>query len=249
MYLQEIFDSLSYGELSQLSIGGAEAGVIDASNYPRVLTQINLGLTDLFKRFTLKEGRITLALIPGRSEYPINSKYVVGNTRSRELVRYLEENPAAHFRDDMLKIERVLTDAGEELELNNVAEKYSAFTPNMTTLRVHPDIAARDINLPDWLKTSKLELVYRANHPKLVMGIGLFDPTRIVVQLPDSHLNALMLFIASKLHTPIGIEGQFNAGNNYFAKYEAACKDLENEDLKIDQGGGTNEKFRARGWA
>lgn len=249
MYLQEIFDSLAYGELSQLSIGGADAGVIDESNYQRVLNTVNLGLTDLFKRFNLKEGRVVLSLLADRTEYPISSKFVIGNTKSREPLRYLEANPISPFQDDLLKIERVLTEGGLPLELNNVGDKYSAFTPNMSTLRIHPDIAARAINLPDWLKTSKLELVYRANHPKIVMGLGFFDPARVLVQLPDSHLNALLLFVAAKLHTPVGIEGQFNSGNNYAAKYEAACQDLVNEDLSVNKGGGTNEKFSARGWA
>ena len=44
MTLQEIFDQLTYGELSQLSMGGSEAGIIDESNYSRILVHVNLGL-------------------------------------------------------------------------------------------------------------------------------------------------------------------------------------------------------------
>jgi hypothetical protein len=102
--------------------------------------------------------------------------------------------------------------------------------------------------LPDWLKTSTLELVYRANHPKIIKGITLFDPTRVQVQLPESHLNALLLFVASRVHTPGGMTGEFNAGNNYAVKYEAECEQLNTVGLRPDRGGGVNQRFNARGW-
>ena len=48
MYLSEIFEHLTYGELSTIEIGGLKAGgAIDASNYPQVISFINLGMVDL----------------------------------------------------------------------------------------------------------------------------------------------------------------------------------------------------------
>lgn len=249
MTLQDIFDQLTYGELSQLSIGGGEAGIINESNHSRVLAHVNLGLTDLYSRFTLKEGRVRMQLVTDRIEYPINSKFAVSNTRSREAVRYLIDSSTLPFQDDILKIERVLTDADIEMALNNPGNEYSAFTTTSTILRLHKDVVNGSSNLPDWLKTTFVELVYRANHPKIVKGLTLFDPERIQVQLPDTHLNALLLFVASRVHTPGGMVGEFNAGNNYFAKYMAEITALTAAGLRVDQGGGDNQRFRARGWA
>lgn len=248
MNLQEIFDQLTYGELSQLSMGGGEAGVINEANYPRVLAHVNLGLIALYKRFPLKEGRLSVQLTPGVLTYNITSKYAQHNSRSRELVKYLIDDAAAPFADDVLKIERVLTDGGRELPLNDLSKLYSVATPTATSLRVPADIVARLIDLPEWLKTDKLELVYRANHPKIVQGLGLFDPTRVQLQLPDSHLEPLLLFVASRATTPMGV-GQFEglAGNNYFAKYEAACKELETQNLRVDQGS-QNTRLSQGGW-
>lgn len=48
MNLQEVFDQLSVGELSMLSVGGNDQGVIDESNWDKVLPHINLGLTALY---------------------------------------------------------------------------------------------------------------------------------------------------------------------------------------------------------
>ena len=249
MTLQEIFDQLTYGELSMLSIGGGEEGVIDETNYSRVLAHVNMGLTDLYKRFPLKEGRVTLALLSDKTEYSLDSKFALANTRSRELVRYLVDSATTPFKDDILKIERVLTDSEKEMELNNPSSEYSAFTPTSTTLRLHKDVASGVYGLPEWLKTRNLVIVYRANHPKIVKGLTLFDPTKVQIQLPESHLNALLLFVASRAHTPGGMTGEFNAGNNYAMKYEGECAQLETAGLRTDQGGGVNQRFHRRGWA
>ena len=88
MKLIEVFDQLTASELSTLYIGGAEAGQITEANYPTVVKHINLALTALYKRFFLKEGRVDLAMVSGRSVYPIHSKYAVSNTKSREPVKY-----------------------------------------------------------------------------------------------------------------------------------------------------------------
>jgi hypothetical protein len=248
MYLQEIFDQLTYGELSQLSIGGGEAGVINEANYPRVLQHINLGLTALFKRFTLKEGRVKLMFVPGQTVYPVTSAHAQSNLRSREVNKYLVDTAALPFKDDILKIERVYADSGLEMDLNVNNSPYSFYTPNLTTLRAHPDVVAMLPSLPEQVKTTGVELVYRANHPKIVISLGMFDPTRVHVQLPDSHLAALLMFVASRAHNPIGVTNEFNAGNNYNAKYEAECQKLEDEDLEVNQGGGNNERFRRRGF-
>ncbi len=61
MYLQEIFDSLRYGELSQLAVGGAcENGDIDIEDKRKIASHVQLGLTALFARFRLKESRVII---------------------------------------------------------------------------------------------------------------------------------------------------------------------------------------------
>ena len=248
MNLQEIFDHLTYGELSQLSMGGGEAGVISEANYPRVLAHVNLGLTALYKRFPIKEARLIVQLTPGVTTYSITSKYAMYNTRSVEPVKYLLDTAAAPFVDDLLKIERVLTDSGYALSLNDESDVYAVSTPTASSLIVPAEIVAQDMDLPDQLKTDTLKLVYRANHPKIVRGLGPFEPARIRVQLPDSHLEPLLLFVASRATTPMGT-GQFEglAGNNYYAKYEAACQAIEILNLKVDNGS-QNIRLQRGGW-
>ena len=247
MKLNEIFEQLTYGELSQLNIGGGEEGQINEANYPKILAHINLGLTALYKRFDLKEGYIRLQLIPGLVNYQINSKFAASNRRSREPVKYLQDTEDNPFVDNVNKIEKVTTDFGFELDLNNDSDLYSVHTPTMKSIRIPQLIADQSPDLPDELKTLGLDLVYRAGHTNIVIGNGFFDPARVDVDLPDSHLEALLYYVASRVHNPIGMTNEFNAGNNYAAKYEQSCQQLEILNLQVDQGSQSTALTR-NGW-
>jgi len=67
------------------------------------------------------------------------------------------------------------------------------------------------------------------------------------VQLPDSHLEALLFFVASRVNNPIGMTNEFNAGNSYAAKFEAACQALEEQGLQVDQDS-QNTRLHRGGW-
>lgn len=226
MNLVEIFDQLAFGELSNVYLGGGdpgESGVVGESHFNRLTFHVNLGLTALHSRFLLKEGRLTLDLIPDQYEYQLASN------------------------DDVIKVEKVLTLDGLELPLNDATSDYSVSTPTLTKLRIPEDIVDQSQFLPDWLSLTQLEVVYRANHPKIIVGVD-FDPSIVEVDLPETHLTALLYFIASRVNNPIGMTNEFHAGNSYAAKYEMACKELEFAGLQVDMGTG-NTKLRDRGFA
>ena len=247
MKLIEVFNQLTTGELSQLCIGGAAEGEITEANYGKVVGHINLGLIALYKRFYLKEGRISMDMVAGRHIYPIHSAYAINNTKSKEPVRYLKDSPTEKFQDDILKIESVLTDAGYEIPLNDVLDPLSIVTTGPTILRLPSPLVAQANSLPDQLKTSDLTVVYRAAHPKLNPDLGSFNPETIELELPESHLEALLLFVASRAHTPGGLVNEFNAGNNYASKYEMECLRLEQFNLQIDHNM-SNHRLIRNGW-
>ena len=235
MQLSDIFSQLSFGELSQLSIGGANAGVIDASNYPNAVAHVNMGLNALYSRFPLKEGRLTFNLQPGRTLYPLDTREDTDFTGNDD------------FLDDVIKVEKVFTAEGVEMSVNDGADFYSCHTPSATVLRVPYDLVNAGTDLPSELVTSALKVAYRASHPLIVVNGAGFNPAYVTVELPYSYLQPLLLFIASRIHNPIGMTNEFNAGNNYAAKYEKACQQLEQLGLRIDQGS-QNTRLQRNGW-
>ena len=212
MKLSEIFNQLTYGELSQTHLGGAAEGAIDEANYPKILAHVNMGLLALHKRFPLKEGRKTLVLQPGILTYSLDAP-------------------------EALKIERVYSADGWELGLNDESDPGSCFTPSAHILRV-----------PALLETPSVEVVFRAGHPLLTVdATGYLNPEQVVVELPYTHLEALLLYVASRVSNPMGMSNEFHAGNSYAAKYEAACQLLEMVNLRVDQGS-QNTRLVRNGW-
>lgn len=233
MKLQHIITQLSTDEFSQLSIGGQDRGVINEQNYTQVVNHINLGLTALYRRFNLKEGRLQVILQPNQATYRLHSDFAVNNALSREPVRYLQDEAAAPFKDDILKIEQVRTEFGVEMELNT-GTPVSVHTPSLISLTA-PDIVVHQTSqTPYWLRVERLNVVYRANHPMLQLKAGFIDANRTELELPMSHVEALLYFVASRVNNPIGMSNEFHAGNNYAAKYEAVCRELEAQNLEVD---------------
>ena len=222
MYLQEVFDQLSDGEFSQISIGGAPAGVIDESNTGKVINHLNLALTSIYKRFYLKESRLEIPLQTGTSTYQLN---IV----------------------DILNVEQILTDGGTALSLDRSDDPFSCFMTTTNTLRVPEAFVTPGSEIPDALKTENIIVVYRANHPKLTLMQGLMQAETTPIELPASYLMALLYFVASRAHNPIGMVNEFHSGNTWFMKYEGECKRLELESLQVDTPT-ENTRLERNGW-
>ena len=248
MNLQDIFNALSSGELSQLSIGGKAAGVIDSQNRGKLLPHINLGLTALFKRFRLKEGEFLIQLKPDKLRYVLTSDYAFSQAGPGSNDAYIEDmgNP---FNDDLLKIEEVATDLGYVLPLNDAMQAYSVSTPQLNTLLVPKPIVNMGNDLPDVLKTAKLKVKYRANHTRLTYDprydYSYMDGDQL--ELPDAYMEALLYFVASRINNPIGMTNEFHAGNSYMMKYEQECQRLEADNLQVDMTQ-TNSRLVRNGW-
>jgi len=246
--LSEIFEQLTTGELSQVHLGGAAHGEITEENHRAVANHVKLGLTSLYKRFTLKHARLTVQLFPTVETYPLLSKYAT-NGKGTEPVRWILDTAGALYSEDILKILTVTGDEGVVFPLNNYTDDFSIITPTMDSIRV-PLIIRNPLHgtIPKEYMTSKLVLDYQANHPNFVTPTGNLDPERVMIELPASHVQALLYFVASRVHNPIGMGQEFNAGNHWAQRYEVECQRLENDGNEIDTGG-LVDRIRRGGWA
>lgn len=246
MKLSEIFSQLTTGELSMLSIGGAEQGVIQESNHQAVLNHINLGLTYIFHRFPLKEGRLKLVLYPDMVSYKLHSRYATSNVDSSEPIKFIDDsgNP---FMDDLTKVQAIFTEDGCAIPLNDNKEKFSCFTPSTHVLTVPLAMANQHTDLPENLKTDSLDIVYRAAHPKIEVPIGGLDPDEVLVDLPYPYLEPLLYFVASRCYHPMSMSSEINQGSSYAMKLEQACQRLELTNLAVDQGA-SNDRLERNGW-
>jgi hypothetical protein len=249
MKLQEIFDQLTTAEFSQISIGGQPAGVINDANMGKVLSALNLGLSAIFKRFTIKMGEVSLKRTANVYLYRLHKDHSVLTSYPLTAPKYLQDTVQAPFMDDVLKIEDVLLDSGLALPLNDASDIYSVLTPSAKILQM-PAAVVDQIGLnDDRLKTANFRVRYRADHPRLLLPGSDFalDPAEVELELPYAYLEALLWFVASRANNTIGMGQEFNAGNTYYAKFEAECQKLEGLNLEVDQGQ-DSDRIHRNGW-
>lgn len=246
MTLEDIYKYLSSSELSQLQMGQDMDNEAANLDYIKLATHVNLGLTALHKRFFLREGRITIELNPMLTMYMLKGKYAKSNLTSLEPIKYIDDSTET-FKDDVMKVERIITENGKEFSLNDEYDPFSIITPSMHSIRVPAKIIDKDDSIPDWMKVDKLIVVYRANHPLITEDTNAEYPEDEEIDLPFSHLEALLYFVASRVHNPIGMINEFHTGNSYSAKYEAECARLELANIRRDTTT-TEDRLRRGGW-
>lgn len=243
MTLQDIFDQLTYGELAQVYLGGNQVGEVEPKYYKTLVNHINVGLNMLYKRFPLKEGMLVLVLQPKTYTYHLKQDFAENYLKSIEDIQYIKDTEDEPFINDIIKIERVITEKGDELFINNRADSNSIITKDFTTIKVPKELVD---GIKD--KPKKLTIYYKADHPRIEYKEKRFNPKTVNIELPYSFLEPLLYYVASRVHNPIGMAEEMHAGNNYYSKYEKACQRLEMLNLANDTHDQTNTRLFNKGW-
>ena len=249
MTLQDVYDQLSYGELSQLFAASAGIddveGAMPSSSYPKILPSIQLGLTELHKRFFLREGQFYLELQPFTRAYLLSNKFAESNSRSTADKYILDTDEP--FSDNLFKVERLLGTYREEVY--EIAMNERGDPSSLMTSRYDRLIVPTDPELAPWLKeTTQIDVRYRADHPAINTALANAAPSTIEIELPPTHLEALLFYIASRLHNPLGMTPETtHEGNNYFQRFLASCEELKMQNYEIDEGD-DNTKLWERGF-
>jgi len=232
MNLNDVFTQLTYGELSKVFIGGLDerTGILEIDR-EQIISHVQLGLTDLYRRFRLLQGQMTLTLQPDTTDYMITKDFIASNTDSTEAVKYLTDDPIFPYEDNLLKIVEVKDDLLNPIRLNWANDSCSVFSRSEKHLYVPEVITTLDYRDP---VITELKLIYLANHPKIDCSLGTYSPELVELYLPDAYMTALLYYITSRYMNPIGMANEFHAGNSYYAKYEGECARLEQQNLQYD---------------
>jgi hypothetical protein len=209
----EIMQNLTFGELSQYSIGGLEDGRIAVTNYPRVMAAINRGVGEIQKDLSINEGSVRLALIPGIVTYPINSEHSVVTGTST--TRFVDDSVYAPFEDDILRILAVYDKGGTELPINVSNRSDTVYVPAHNVIQV-PAVKEGDI----------LGVVYtRLTRPTVVTTAA--EASTAVLPIPDYTLTALYAYVASVMSAGITTGQEIADSQVWTNKYNAAIAQIK----------------------
>jgi len=237
MILRSILKDLTYGELQGLKIGNLLAGEAesepDPHQYEQIISYINLGMTEIYKRFFLKSREIYVQQHEEISTYLLHSDYSLANTASSiaESERYIIDTAADPFLDDILKVEEVYDEEGVKIPLNDITEDLSIYTPTFRSIQVpYPD---------DEVTVS---VQYRANHPRITADVTT-DADDIEVHIPNSLYEALLYFVGSRAHRATNVE----KSADYWQMFKRSVDDVERLGLEV-QGEPGDWRFDDHGW-
>lgn len=235
MKLTELFSYLTYGELANLKVGGKDDGGIYPKYSDEVKSFIQLGLTALHTRFSLKHNEVIVQQFDEVTMYRLTYDYAVSNLISTEPNKWVSDSEANPFREDIILIEEIYDEEGTELYINNETQEASIFTPEYNLLQFVQPVASNAV-----------AVIYKADHDKL--DLNTYKPSEIDIHIPSSLTRALCLYISSLAHTAVGSPEGMQTGLTKMQEYEAAVFEAELRGAVHKEEWDNNRIWRD-GWA
>jgi hypothetical protein len=231
MLLSTIFDALTYGELKQVNIGGAEDGEgIHPKYTTEILSHLNLGMLDLYEKFPLQEKELKLITQEGKTWYTLTPE----NALSQDPDGYIDDTDET-FLGDILSICRAFDVDNNQLRLNNE----DAATPILTPVY-------NQVWLPEALGEEEYTFVYKVRPAEVAIPNGLL-PTNVDVALPPILMAPLLVYISARVHSSKGGDTK-QEGAYLMVQYEQMCKVLELKGTFNNSLINANERAQLAGW-
>lgn len=235
--LQELFQDLQYGELSQFTITGdidEPMTGITAQDYPAIVSHLNKALTALHTRLPLRDREVTVQLNDALAFYKLSSEYALTNTGSTEPIKYIIDSEERPFIDDVLGVTAIYDELGCEIPLNDENNCNSYWLNDHRTLQVvYPS------------SDNAIFVTYRANHPKIE---PTDDPTTTEIDIPDFCIEPVLFYIASRMYARSNDAGAVSRSLEMMQKYEAYCQEIERRNVLNNYNNNTNLKLEERGF-
>lgn len=221
MTLTDVLTALIYGELDQRVI--AENQCISPEYLPKVIHCINLGLTALYTRFPLKQKEIYIQLYPEIATYTLDMKYAESNTESNETYKYILDSVEEPFRNDLIRVEAITDEGGNEIALNEYTDPMSIYLPSYNQIQVP---------LPEY--ENQLGITYRAKH--VTIPTDTLDTDAVEIDLPEYLLEPLLTYVYYKLDIAQNNLNGSNEGVSHYGRFDAMCRSVELNGLMPTEG-------------
>lgn len=218
MLLQEIFDQLSHGELSNVALGGLNDGFgIREEDYEKITAHVNYALLDLHKKFQLNKKTVEIAQVEGVHTYLLDA--------------------------DLLSIISIVDNEGNPYSLNRLDDSYIASETDVGDFNVMTDTVGFTYDYG--VDGRVFKVTYKAKSPN-IDPIGL-DPESTDIDVHPGVLQPLLFLIASRVFASLPTLEGVNKSMEYLLKYNDACELIQKYGL-IHNIEFANNKLDTRGW-
>ena len=235
MFVSELFEKLSYGELSNLNLSGEGNGGIIEEKQPATILHANNALLTLYSRFILKEKDFLLEEVDHITNYHLLKKYAESQQPQPGVdYAYIKDLNREHFEEDIIKIMMVYDGGGHPIPLNDFDAPGSVFTP----------LQQQILQVPNPRNGVSLGVGYQAMHEKLV----LVKDVDQLIEMPEVLHCAYTSLIGSYVYGDINTQEATIKSQMLFQRYDSICLDLIERDILNSSTSTTNTRFKKRGW-
>lgn len=234
MLLNDLFESLSYGPLSNLSIGGEGSGTIPVASQPRLTHLANLAILGIYKKFSILEKEVILQANAGQTVYPLEKQYAESDPTEVDH-KFILDTVDDPFEEDVLKILGIYDELGTELPLNDADDEESLFLPGQTIVQIPKPV------------TGNIYYVLYQAKPPLLDTRAEVDLTQ-EIPLPDVLYAPLVSNIAYRVMSPMAGQEATAKAQEHLATYNSLCDEVEFRDLARTSLVTTSHKFHKRGF-
>jgi hypothetical protein len=233
MTLDDLLTSLSYGNLSNLSIGGSGSGTVPDKDKDKVVSCVNQALLKLYTKFVLSEKELTLQTFDNIMSYSLRKIHADTNSDTTAK-KYIHDTEWDKFEGGVVKVLAVFNEIGDEIPLNREGDLSSMFTPYIDTLQI------------PYARTGDVYFVqYQAKHAKLTA-----DDLEQEINVPFSLTEALSDYVAYAVISPMNGSENSAKAVEHLQKFELQCDQVLQKDLVNSSIVSTvTNKFEDRGFA
>lgn len=232
MNIADLFERLSYGELSNLSLSVDGGGTIEPKHHAKVVHFINEGLLSLYSKFELSKKQLLIEMVQGITNYHLEPRYAETQWDSNEVpYPYIKDLGREKYTGDLIKVLEVYDEKGQ-LPLNDIYSVNSVFTPQHKVLQV-----------PHAKDYRSLSVVYQAKHEVLTP-----DNLEAQIVIPDVLESALLAYIGYKVFSVMNSTDSNSKSKEHLANFYRICEETIANDLVSSSVSTVNDKFSNGGW-
>jgi len=231
MDINNLFEKLSYGELSNLSISDEGSGTIVAAKRPRIIHYANTALLRIFSRMLLKENSLLITQMENVTLYRLDKKHSVTNPVAG-YYSYIQDTADNLFDNDVIRITSVYDQNGVELPINDLDDPLSVFIPQPDVLQLsHP------------VDGAPLGVSYQARHAPLN-----YNTPSQVIEIPEVLEEALTALISYFVFSHMNTQESAAKAMEHMTRYEAIVSEVIDRDLVIESVSTSSNRFARNGW-
>ena len=237
MNLLDIFNKLTTGELAQLALGGVHESGISPNDYAKIIPHINLGLTDLHSVLPLSGKTVGIDQYDYINMYKLDVAHAQSSNVQPDdgLPKYISDSAENPFLGDIIRIEEVVNEVGDIIPFNQPDELDGVFTASYDTIQI-----------PQPVTGNVTFITYRANHA--IIPVDVVVPEEIEIRIPQSHVQALLFFVASRYFASKNGADTAEISQSYRLKYMQELNMIQKYNLNREHSSTFNKRVAMRGF-